>query len=559
MPPSGRGSTALKALTSSSVKVRTLDGDCALHEKPLNTSNRGMRDSADNGVAMVSSRGCASSSGPARPASTSKLGNHRASGGPWVRGILRNGSDDSGVDSNGAMGKANLEDEEELITWIPVSSRNEKSRVSRRSSNEAGYSEESLELGTKQRDHDQGELREEPRRPTPARGLSCRERKEGYLRGEQMFNESRESLNGTGATAQEVRANEGSRRIVENRPASAPVRRPPARVVKSTSPSPSVQRSGVRENCERFRRQMRLLKEKAEDTKMREEKVESMAKRLQRQLVDEIDLDGGDIWRNNNQIHEEEEPEKLCEVHRVGRSSSAVDQPDLERTSLESLNRTMTRLIKGGYSELLAPPVESASYPSLANKKIETTAGSASNSGSSSSSQSSLPLSHYIQKLRESRLKNAAGTSANQHRFEVLEHKPGAENGDAEFLSMTVSRTDSSVERRELSLSASSPGSSTPAILLPTCSSSGSPQRSHPHPPPSHPGKRLKSQVYHSRIAKLESSSVAMGPGSGAMVAAGHVHDGGKLQDQKAICYPPDESRARALSRSNYEVRMPEP
>lgn len=299
-------------------------------------------------------RGCASaaSSSVARPASTSKLANHRASsGGPWAR---RTGSDDAAADSNGAMAKkTNLEDEEELITWIPVPSRNEKSRVPRRIAIEqtGSYGEESL-------DHDQGELREL-----------------------------------------------GSRKTVENRPASAPVRRAaPARVPKGAgSPSPGVQqRSGVKENCERFRRQMRLLKEQAEDTRMREEEVESMAERLQRQMEDEIDLDGGNMWRNNNnaQIHEEEEEsEELCDVHRGG---------DLERTSLESLNRTMTRLMNGDYSD-----------PS--SKKIKTvTVGSASNSGSSgTSSQSSLPLSHYIQKLRESRLKN--NNAAGSHRFEVMD------------------------------------------------------------------------------------------------------------------------------------------
>lgn len=502
MPPSGRGSTALKALTSSATKGRALDEDCF---QPLSSSsNRGCVES--NGVSM---RGCASgSSSVARPASTSKLANHRASsGGPWARGILRNSSeDDTAVDSMAK--KTNSEDEEELITWIPVPSRNEKSRMPRRSVNEPGsYGDEGLELDSKQRDHNQGELRE-------------------------------------------LRANDGLRRPVDsNRAASAPVRKAPARVVKGTSPSSSVQqRGGVKESCERFRRQMRLLKEKAEDTRMREEEVESMAERLQRQLEDEIDLDhGGNIWRNTNaQILQEEGSEEMCDLHGVG-------QPDMERTSLESLNRTMTRLMNGDYLNPSTPLVISQT-----TKKIEAVVGSASNSGSSgTSSQSSLPLSHYVQKLRETRLKtNAAGSGANQHRFEVMEHKAGAQNGDAEILSMTVSRTDSS-ERRELSLS--SPGSSTPAILLPASSSSGSPKGTHRHPPLSHHGKRLKSQGYQNSIPKSDTSSVAMVRTTGAMVSANYLKDGGKLQGQPAICYSPGESRARALSRSMYEVRIPEP
>lgn len=370
------------------------------------------------------------------------------------------------------------------------------------------------------------------------------------MTGEQSLDES---MDVTGTAAQGLRAAEGSRRSVESRPASAPVRRAPARVVKVSSPSSGVQRSGVKENCERFRHQMRMLKEKAEDTRMREEEVESMAERLQRQLESEIDLDEVDVWRNSTQIHEEDESEELCEVHRVGRS---IDQPGLERTSLESLDRTMTRLINGDYTDPSTPSVERVG---LANKKIKTEPGSASNSGSSgTSSQSSLPLSHYIQKLRESRLKNAAGNSSSHHRFEVMAHKSGAENGDAE---LTVSRIDSS-ERRELSFSASSPGSSTPAILLPSSSSTGSPKGGHRHPPPSHHGKRLNSQVYHKSIPKSDSSSVAMvrtSPGSGAMVAGSYARDGGKLQDQKALYYPPGESRVRALSRSIYEVGVSEP
>ena len=475
------------------------------------------------------------------------------------------------ADGNGAMAKTNSDDEEELIEWIP--SRNESARLSRRSSNEGGYSEESATLEVTQRGYHQGDLREGPQRHAPARGLGLREWKGGFVRGEQRFDESRETLDAAGGAAvQELRGNDGSRRIVENRPASAPVRRAPARVVKDTSLSPNAQRR-VKENCERFRRQMKLLKEKAEDTRMREEEVESMAGRLQRRLVEEIDLDGDhDIWRNNTQIHVEEEPEELREFHRVGKPSSSfhtVDQPgmSLERTSLESLNRTMTRLMNGDFSDPSTPLLESVGRP---EKKSKTMARSASNSGSSTSSQTSLPLSHYIQKLRESRLKNSPRENANQHRFEDTEHKFGAENGDAEIFSMAVARTDSS-ERQELSITASSPGSS-PAILLPTSSSSGSPKLgSHRHPPPAYFGNRLKSQVYHNRITKSDSSSVTMvqtSPhgkhlttisSSGALVAASHLQDGGNLQDQQSLCYPPDESRARALSRSIYEVRMSEP
>jgi hypothetical protein len=554
--PSGRGSTGLKALISSTVKARSSDDDVSLHEKPSNITNRGS----------------APALGLARPVNSTptgkpKLANHlQGSGGPWVRGILRNGSDDTAADSNGDMAKTNLDNEEELIEWIP--SRQESARLSQRSSNEGGYSEESSMSEVRHLGHHQGELREERRRHTPARGLGLREWKGGFVRGEQGFDESRDSLDAaTGAAVQELRANDGSRRIVDNRPASAPVRRVPIRAVKGSSPLPGPQR-GVKENCERFRRQMKLLKEKAEDTRMREEEVESMAERIQRRLVDEIDLDGDDIWGKNTQIHVEEESEEHCEFHRVGKSSSSfhtAGQPglSLERTSLESLNRTMTRLMNGDYSDPSTPPLESVGRP---EKKIKTMAGSASNSGSSSSSQTSLPLSHYIQKLRDSRLKNSPGKGVNQYRFEVMEHKSSAENGDAEMFSMAVARTDSS-ERRELSLSASSPGSS-PAILLPTSSSSGSPKLgSHRHPPPPHFGNRLKAHVYHNRITKSDSNSVAMVQASphgqhlttiSGMVAASHVQEGVKSQDQQVLFYPPDESRARALSRSIYEVRMSE-
>lgn len=510
---SGRGSTGLKALTSSTVKARSSEED----EKPL-------------------ARGSNST-----PAGKPKLANHLGAGGPWVRGILRNGSDDTVAESNGSTAKKSRPGgDEELLEWIP--SRNSSTRISQRSSN---YSEESSALEFKHHGNPQGEPREEPRR----RGLCLRDWKGGFVRDENLDS----------ATAQEMKPSDGSRRSVESRPASAPVRRAPPRVVKGSSPlpSPGGQR-GVKENCDRFRRQMKFLKEKSEDTRMREEEVENMAERLQRRLVDEIDLDGEDIWRNSTQIHVEEEPEEFCEFHRAGKASSSFhtgEQP-LERTSLESLNRTMTRLMNGDYSDPSTPPVDRP------EKKIKMTR---SISGSSSSSQASLPLSHYIQKLRDARLKNSG---ASQHRFEAMEHKFGAENGDGEFLPMAVARTDSN-EWRELSLSL--PGSS-PAILLPTSSSTGSPKLSnHRHPPPPQFSNRLKSQAYHNRITKPDSSSVAVvrtSPhgqhlttisNSGAMVAARHLQDGEKLQDKQAPLYPPDESRAHAMSRSIYEVRMSKP
>lgn len=539
---SGMGSTALRALTSSVVKGRASDEDCTSSGKP-------------------------------------KLANHHAASGGWVWNNLRSRSSDASVDtvaaSNRALVKTDSDEVEELIEWIPS---RENDRVPKHSLNEGGYGEESSRSEIRHRGHHQGEFREE-RWFRPARGLGLREWKGGFLRGDHRVEESHDSLDATGS--------DGSRRSMGNRPASAPVRRAPTRVVKGTftaSPAPGAQR-GVRENCERFRRQMRLLKEKADDTRMREEEVENMAERLQQRFVEEIDLDGGDVRLSNNQIRvDNDEPEELREVHRFGKFSESFQTVEhagfLERTSLESLNRTMTRLMNGDYpiSNPSSPPPETdASRPLSGIKK--SMAESVSISSSSNSSQSSLPLSHYIQKLRDSRLKQSAGNGAGRHQFEDIERKLGGEDGDAGSLSMAVAGVDSSGRRDMLSLSASSPGSSS-AMLLTTSSASGSVKGNHRPPPPPRFGNRLKAQVYPSlvrppqmlnRKRESDSSSIAMlqtNPDgqhltiipttiseSGPMLATSQRQDRGK-PDQQAICYLPDESKASVLSRSIYEVRF---
>lgn len=527
---SGLGSTALKALTSSVVKGRPADEDCSSSGKP-------------------------------------KFADHHATPGGWVWKSLRSGSSDASVDtvaeSNIAMVKTDSDEVEELVDWIPS---RENGRVPKI---ESGYGEESW--GPEIR-HRQGEFREE-RWFRPARGLGLREWKGGFLRGD---HESHDSLDASGS--------DGSRSM-DSRPASAPVRTAPTRVVKGTftaSPSPGVQRV-VREDCERFRRQMRLLKEKADDTRMREEEVENMTERLQKRFVEEMDLDGGDIWLNNNHIRvDDDESEELREVHRFGRFSSSFQTIEhagfLERTSTESLNRTMSRLMNGDY------PNSNPSSPPPATRPLSETkksiAESVSISSSSTSSQSSLPLSHYIQKLRDSRLRKSAGNGSGRHQFEDMVHKHGSEDG---LLSKAVAGVDSSERRDKLNVSASSPGSSS-AMLLTTSSAGDSPKGNH-RPPRSPPfGIRLKSQVYpfigrppqilNNRKTKSDSSPISMlqtSPDgqhlttipttvldSGAMVAASQLQAGGK-PDQQAICYPPDESRARVLNQSIYEVRFLEP
>jgi hypothetical protein len=47
---------------------------------------------------------------------------------------------------------------------------------------------------------------------------------------------------------------------------------------------------GVKDDCQRFRLEMQMLKEKAEDTRKREAEVEGMANRVKRQLMEELDV-----------------------------------------------------------------------------------------------------------------------------------------------------------------------------------------------------------------------------------------------------------------------------
>ncbi len=47
---------------------------------------------------------------------------------------------------------------------------------------------------------------------------------------------------------------------------------------------------GVKDDCQRFRLEMQMLKEKAEDTRKREVKVEGMVNKVKRQLMEELDV-----------------------------------------------------------------------------------------------------------------------------------------------------------------------------------------------------------------------------------------------------------------------------
>nr|XP_024362283.1 uncharacterized protein LOC112275837 [Physcomitrium patens] len=367
----GRGSTALKTLTSSAIKVRSLDEECSAYEKPSNVSNRGKRYVAENRDEVHINRGSTTTLGPTRPASTlsgrSKFANHRASGG-LVWEISRNGSN-----KTLAASKTDLEEEERTVVRIP---RRQNVRASQRNSNDSGYDRYSSPSDLSQLGHQQRRFRREP-----TRGL--REWKGEFVRGSQRLEELQSCQDATGVATQAFMTTDGSHRLVENRPASASVR-----VIKGAS-LPLAAQHGVDQNWEPLRRQTSLLKDIVKDTKMREE-VKNKAERLQLQSVDEIDLDEGGISRDNHgQDHVKDSVEEFTEEHRVDRLASSrhiIDQPcSLERTSLESLNKTMIRLTHGDYLGPLTPPLGTAAHLTLVEQNTNSPAGNASSSNSSTS------------------------------------------------------------------------------------------------------------------------------------------------------------------------------
>nr|XP_024382265.1 restin homolog isoform X2 [Physcomitrium patens] len=442
--------------------------------------------------------------------------------------------------------KTDIDQAEELIGRIP--NHNDNVRPWQRSSNGEGYSEKSSRSEVRRFGYHE--------RGISAQGLGVLEWKGGFLNGNKGLDESLERLDASGSNR--------SRKRIDNQPASAPVRSASAKVVNSTPPASLGMQQGAKENCEPFRLQMQPVREKADSTRMRVLEEENIEHSLQQRLENEIDVDGDDIWLNKRKVCVKgDEQEKSHNGHTFDGLSSPFHAYEhesfIERTSLESLNRTMTRLMNGD-----SPPQETGTSHTWSNRK-KPMFTSASNSDSSTS-QSSLPLSHYIQRLRDARRKKLTESGRNLHQFEAVELKVDGAIKDA-GLSLKAECRD----RQEPCKSASSSGLSL-AILPPTSSTNGILKEKYRSLPPTHFGNRLKSQLYPSlvhsqmwnRITQSDSGPatpiqtspgsqhLAAISGSGVMIEAIHLQDGEQLNQQSLRCSH-DELGTGPLCRNNCE------
>ncbi|CAM6042630.1 unnamed protein product [Sphagnum compactum] len=173
---------------------------------------------------------------------------------------------------------------------------------------------------------------------------------------------------------------------------------------------------GVKEDCDRFRHQMQVLKEKAEDSRVREVEVEGMVDRLQKCTVDEIDTvatrKGVGVRGEPPKSHrtarfsnkERLEFENIYTSPRISPTQNGalgcklnISPPPPPHLHGRPLLRWEPEVMKDAHKEFEARktiPALTACLPSYTNST------SSSSSGSSMSSLPSLPLSHYIQKLK---------------------------------------------------------------------------------------------------------------------------------------------------------------
>ena len=261
----------------------------------------------------------------------------------------------------------------------------------------------------------------------------------------------------TGENLDEAEVNERERRV--NLSVSS---------VKHEKPA-ELQR-GMKEDCEHFRREMRLLKEKAKDSRIREVEVEGLAEKLQRRLVDEMDLASGDrirLQHTRNKLNSDRH--KVCAIH-----GTVMDSPRMNR-------------LRGGHPPLnqYPEPCEVQENESGgAHSSYKSPSATASGSTSGSSLTSGLPLSHYIQKLKDFSPDSQLGSA----KFELLTSVNKVAKNQGKVVSEGTAALPTSNEL-ETGLSGifSAPAilseESTQAILLPASTNSSNSSHGLPRPP----------------------------------------------------------------------------
>jgi hypothetical protein len=202
-------------------------------------------------------------------------------------------------------------------------------------------------------------------------------------------------------------------------------------------------------DCEHFRRDMQILTEKASSSRMslREVELGGMAEKVQRRLVDEMDLATGDA---NGRKHER---------NRASRGNTQKEKASALRGT--GIDPPRVNRLRGGQKD----------EPGGASQKSPSATASGSSSGSS---LTSLPLSHYIQKLKKFSPDSQLG-SANLELLTPVNKTTGNGSSQRDHLECTAEETGASNEWGHL-LPTTLTGGSASAIYLPaSANSSGCP------------------------------------------------------------------------------------
>nr|PNR43483.1 hypothetical protein PHYPA_015864 [Physcomitrium patens] len=236
---------------------------------------------------------------------------------------------------------------------------------------------------------------------------------------------------------------------------------------------PELQR-GMKEDCEHFRQEMRLLKEKAQDSRIREVGVEGLTEISQLRLVDEIDfacVDPSRIKHNRGQAPRD--IANVCAVHGTVRASPCINR------------------FRGGYTPVNHGALDPAAVhhddqPGRAHPPQTSPSVTASGS-TSGSSGTSLPLSHYIQKLKNFSPDSQLGSTNREWLSPV--NKPAREGSnhcdyqEKVTLEDTEELPTSNEPRNGSSDSSATPplsGGSASAILVPASANSSNSSRGIP-------------------------------------------------------------------------------
>lgn len=422
-----------------------------------------------------------------------KLAKHATGGRVRTRtGESQNGQlEQESRENVGALG---VNQDEEEQSWNEVGDKQSRGF-------QTGYGGESNMSDGVAHNHQRRKKHHDDQQRHGSRGDGLREWKGDFVRKAERIHggfDGGESLGCSPVRASQSKHRHNIEGRVDNRPASAPrrmqgvvVERKPREagenldevevnereyrvnlLASSAKPEkPAELHRGMKQDCEHFRREMRLLQEKAKDSRIREVEVEGLAEKLQRRLVDEMDFASDDIVRLKHRRSRISEKDKGCAMH-----GAIMDSPRMNR--LRGGHPSLSRGLE--YSEVL----ENESGGAQSSYKSPSVTGSGSTSGSSLTS--GLPLSHYIQKLKDFSPDSQLGAV----NLELLNSVNKAAGNQGKISSEDIAPLQISNEwGNGLSAVLSAPttllGESAPAILLPASTNSSNNSHGLPRPPPS--------------------------------------------------------------------------